>query len=57
MYVFERNNPYLKETNTYEKGQQALNSGMIVDAILYFEAAVQHNRENFEVYLFFYYRR
>ncbi|CAG9532169.1 unnamed protein product [Cercopithifilaria johnstoni] len=48
IYVFERTNPYLRETNALEKGQQALDTGMIVDAILYFEAAVQQNPENFE---------
>ncbi|KAL3995066.1 TPR repeat family protein [Acanthocheilonema viteae] len=50
MYVFVRNNPYLRETDAFEKGQQALNGGMIADAILYFEAAVQQNRENFEAW-------
>ncbi|KAK6104399.1 TPR repeat family protein [Brugia pahangi] len=48
MYVFGRNNPYLKEMDAFEKGQQALNAGLIVDAILYFEAAVQQNQESFE---------
>ncbi|EFO21154.2 TPR Domain containing protein [Loa loa] len=51
MYVFESNNPYLREADAFEKGQQALNAGLIVDAILYFEAAVQQNQENFEGWL------
>uniref|UniRef100_A0A5S6PI22 TPR Domain containing protein n=1 Tax=Brugia malayi TaxID=6279 RepID=A0A5S6PI22_BRUMA len=48
MYVFGRNNPYLKEMDAFEKGKQALDAGLIVDAILYFEAAVQQNQESFE---------
>uniref|UniRef100_A0AAF5PYH2 Peroxin-5 n=1 Tax=Wuchereria bancrofti TaxID=6293 RepID=A0AAF5PYH2_WUCBA len=48
MYVFGRNNPYLREMDAFEKGQQALDAGLIVDAILYFEAAVQQNQESFE---------
>uniref|UniRef100_A0A0R3RJE6 Peroxin-5 n=1 Tax=Elaeophora elaphi TaxID=1147741 RepID=A0A0R3RJE6_9BILA len=47
-YVFGKNNPYLKEANAFKKGLQALDTGMIVDAILYFEAAVQQNQKNFE---------
>ncbi|KAM3718557.1 Peroxisomal targeting signal 1 receptor [Dirofilaria immitis] len=48
VYIFETDNPYLKESDVFEKGQQALDNGLIVDAILYFEAAVQRNQENFE---------
>lgn len=53
MYIFGKNNPYLREADVFEKGRQALDAGLVVDAILYFEAAVQQNQENFEVYLFF----
>uniref|UniRef100_A0A8R1Y481 TPR_REGION domain-containing protein n=1 Tax=Onchocerca volvulus TaxID=6282 RepID=A0A8R1Y481_ONCVO len=48
MYIFDKNNPYLRQANAFGKGQQALNDGLIADAILYFEAAVQQNQEDFE---------
>ncbi|VDK75926.1 unnamed protein product [Litomosoides sigmodontis] len=48
IYIFGRNNPYLTEADPFGKGQQALSAGMIADAILYFEAAVQQNQDNFE---------
>lgn len=49
MYIFETNNPYIGEAVVFEKGQKALDAGFIADAILYFEAAVQQNQEDFEV--------
>uniref|UniRef100_A0A915PN88 Peroxin-5 n=1 Tax=Setaria digitata TaxID=48799 RepID=A0A915PN88_9BILA len=48
VYIFEKNNPYFNELGAFEKGQQALIDGLITDAILYFEAAVQQNQGNFE---------
>lgn len=49
VYTFESNNPFLDDVEQYEKGQQAYKEGSLSNAILYLEAAVLNDANNFMV--------
>lgn len=43
-YLFTKNNPFLGDPEAFEKGLEFFNDGMLSDAILAFESAVQNDR-------------
>uniref|UniRef100_A0A1I8B3L5 TPR_REGION domain-containing protein n=1 Tax=Meloidogyne hapla TaxID=6305 RepID=A0A1I8B3L5_MELHA len=49
-YEFNKANPFLNEENSIEKAKENLSYGRIADSILYYEAAIQKDPKNVEIW-------
>ncbi|KAF7638278.1 hypothetical protein Mgra_00002252 [Meloidogyne graminicola] len=49
-YEFIKGNPFLNEDNCIEKAQENISCGRLADSILYYEAEIQKNDKNFEIW-------
>ncbi|VDN04392.1 unnamed protein product [Thelazia callipaeda] len=51
-YRFQKNNPHLKKMDAIKEAKQSFDAGLILTAILYLEAALQENQNDYEVDFF-----
>uniref|UniRef100_A0A915NBZ9 Peroxin-5 n=1 Tax=Meloidogyne javanica TaxID=6303 RepID=A0A915NBZ9_MELJA len=49
-FEFSKNNPFINEENLIEKAKENLSNGRIANSILFYEAAIQKDPENVEIW-------
>ncbi|CAK5036888.1 unnamed protein product [Meloidogyne enterolobii] len=49
-FEFNKNNPFINEENLIEKAKENLSNGRIANSILFYEAAIQKDPENVEIW-------